>query len=469
MNLVLSVIAFAALMWGIVVAFRGSLVATSIGVVLASICFSKPFYFLQVGPAPVTLDRLAWAALMVQYAVWRGRGWHDPKPWTAADGVMIALLAWLGISTYTMGEGLEKTPPEGVFLFLYLIPAGLYWIGRQMRVSESALWGVVAAVAAFGVYLGATGYLETHDGLNWLWPRYMAQSNGDFAEFFGRARGPLLNPIGNGLLLTLGLLASLVCAHRREPFFRLLGVAGVLAASAGCWFTYTRSVWLGAAAAAWVFAFLGTAGRSRRVLCAVSLIGAIVATPLAIQKMYAFQRDEGLSAAETADSVKLRPILAALAWESFQDHPFIGVGLARNQLYVHEYAYNANWAMPLERGKTFVQHNVFLSLLVETGAIGLGLFLVVLASWTRSGLLLHHRGATQIERLIGRAAVAALAALVVNGMFHETSLIPGVNAALFLMTGITGGLALRYRESTSAIEGLGFSRPLATRPASTIA
>lgn len=443
MEIVVATGLFAASLFGVFIASRGSLLATSLGVAAAVICLGPPFYSVHFGPAPLTLDRLAWVALMLQYALWRRRDWHDPKPWGATDALLVGFLAWLAFSTFAFGPGLEQPAPTAVNLFLYVLPAGLFWVGRQLRTSERGLWWAAAAASGLGVYLGVTAYLETHDGFAWVWPGYLADHDGEFAEFFGRARGPLLNPIGNGLLLTVAMLASLVLLHRRDRRVQVFALTAAAAAAFGCWYTYTRSVWLGAATAAWLFVYLGCDARLRRYLAAATATAALAAAPLVVEKMYAFQRDKGVSAEATADSAELRPILAVLAWQSFLDHPVAGVGLARNRLAVDEYAYDASWGLPLEKGKPYVQHNVFLSLLVETGLVGCSLFVALLVGWARAGLRLSREGAEPIERLLGRAFVCGLAAFLVNGMFHETSLIAGVNSVFFLAAGLMYGLSRR--------------------------
>ena len=95
-----------------------------------------------------------------------------------------------------------------------------------------------------------------------------------------------------------------------------------------------------------------------------------------------FKRDKDLDAELTAESAKLRPILATVAWHMFLDRPLLGCGFAQYREVMPEYLADRSTDLPLEKVRPFVQHNVFLALLTETGLIGVGLFVAVLLWWT---------------------------------------------------------------------------------------
>ena len=63
-----------ALRWGAVVFLRGGLVLGCLAGLITASVFSRPFFHLETDPVPLTVDRVLWVALMVQYVVWRRMG-----------------------------------------------------------------------------------------------------------------------------------------------------------------------------------------------------------------------------------------------------------------------------------------------------------------------------------------------------------------------------------------------------------
>src|SRR5690606_23505243 len=82
----------------------------------------------------------------------------------------------------------------------------LYWVIRQSPLDERSLRQCFAVLAALGLYTTLIAMAEM-SGQWWaVFPRHLASPT---TEFFGRARGPLLNPSANGILISLGLACSL--------------------------------------------------------------------------------------------------------------------------------------------------------------------------------------------------------------------------------------------------------------------
>ena len=88
-----------------------------------------------------------------------------------------------------------------------------------------------------------------------------------------------------------------------------------------------------------------------------------------------------------------------------------------------------------------MQHNVLLSLLTETGLVGMGLFAVLLAFWVISAWrLCHCPAAPPWVRRQGVLFLALVGSYLPNAMFQDMSLISMVNSLLFFMGGVTAGL-----------------------------
>ena len=68
------------------------------------------------------------------------------------------------------------------------------------------------------------------------------------------------------------------------------------------------------------------------------------------ESLLTFKRDKELTAEATAESVKLRPILATIAWQIFCDHPLLGVGFGQYKEEHINYMADRSYDLPLEKG-----------------------------------------------------------------------------------------------------------------------
>jgi O-antigen ligase len=219
---------------------------------------------------------------------------------------------------------------------------------------------------------------------------------------------------------------------------------------AGIYCTLTRVVWLAAVGGSLLLALLGRPTRQRLVVSIT--VGLLLALLLAAQweRFNAFKRDRYVSVAEMTQSASLRPILAYVAWQMFLDRPLLGCGYRQYQRESAHYLGDRSVRMNLERGRGFVQHNGFLSLLTETGLVGLGLFVLILAVLAQmSWRLWRAEEADWATRQWGLLMLPALFAYVVMAMFHDLALIPMIHTLLFFLAGVTRCLATRAGASAT--------------------
>lgn len=451
MESILAIALPVALVWGAVVFCRGGLLGGCLAVLFTGCCFGYAWFRIPTEPVPVTLDRLLWLALLVQYIVWRRWGLADPKPLGKADFAILAFFAVLLVSTLAHDWRQHGAAPVARLLFFWMMPLAVYWIARQSVATEHSVLAVFACLAIFGVYLAITALAETRQLHGLVFPRYVASA--EYPDFLGRARGPLLNPIGNGMYQVVGLVSLFLWWPRlsRPGQLLLLGLAAVMCA--GIASTMTRSVWMGAAAALLVLAGV-TVPRSWRLpaLGCVLLFGAALLGS-EWERLLAFKRDRDLDARAAAESVELRPVLAAVAWKMFLDRPLLGCGFGQYLGASADYVSDRSTHLVLEKARPYVQHNTLLALLTETGAAGAGLFLVVLTLWSQGAWRLWQtRAAPLWARQAGLLFVVVAANYVINGMFHDVSIIAMVNMLLFFLAGLSAGV--QSTASASAIEQL---------------
>ncbi len=438
-----------ALAWGAVVFCRGGLLGGCLAVLLAGCCFGFAWFRVPVEPVPITMDRVLWLVLLLQYAVWRRWGLADPKPLGRVDIALSALFVVLFLSTFSHDWHSRGAAPAARLLFFWIMPLGIYWVAKQSALTERAVLALFGFLAAFGVYLALTALAETRQLNGLVFPGYIASP--EYPEFLGRARGPLLNPIGCGIYQVAGLTSLLLWWPRlsRTGQLLLLGLAALLCAGIAC--TMTRSVWMGAGAALAILAAVAIPRSWRLPLLGCTLLFGTAAVCSQWENLVAFKRDRDLDAAAAADSVELRPVLAMVAWKMFLDRPLLGCGFGQYLEVSPDYVSDRSSDLALEKARSYVQHNTLLALLTETGLTGAVLLVVVVSLWSWEAWRLWRMPAGPLwARQAGLLLLVLVANYAINGMFHDVSIISMVNMLLFLLAGICSGLQFSVPKSIGA-------------------
>jgi N-acetylglucosaminyldiphosphoundecaprenol N-acetyl-beta-D-mannosaminyltransferase len=440
MEIVAAIAVPTAIVWGMLFARRGSLSAGAAAFLVVGYVFGYEFWNAHVGPLPITLDRLVLAGLAAAFVVqWRmGRLKH--RKITGSDWLLGGLLLLLATSAVLAGSPdvtANEHSPFGRLAMAFVLPAVLYGIIRRAPISYRAWLGLLACFVVLGGYLAITAMLENAGQWSLVLPYYLADPN--LGIHFGRARGPGLNAASLGLYLTAcGCCAWTLLGESRHRWQQLALLSIVLLAGIGVFATYTRSTWLGLAAAGLVIAFHQLPRRWRLPgLAAAGLAGACVAA-LTWGQIVGLER-EG-TAAEAEHSVDQRASFAYVSWQMFKDHPLVGVGFGR--FYDRKLPYLSDRSQPieLESIRPLHHHNTLLGLLTETGLVGLTLFVAVLGAWTRSGWQLATLAsalAPRWLRLHGILMLALLANYMCSAVFHDLTLVPAQHWLLFLFAAVT--------------------------------
>jgi O-antigen ligase len=439
MTLLIAVAALVLFIWMAAILLRGGPLYGALAVLLAGTCFGFRFFNLQTGFIPLTADRALFILVVAQCLVWRRFCWMSPKPWGKAEVVLAALLGELVLSTLAFDFRFQGNLPASKLLFYYLMPSGMYWLARQTPLSEAKARLVFGFLALLGVYLAATGIAEVLHWRQFIFPRYIASAQD--LEFLGRARGPLMNPAGNGYFLAIGLCAMWMLWPRFGWAGRSLLVALIGLFAAGLYATLTRCVWLGGLAMSLIVAALVLPRSWRAPVVVLTLLLASAFAAMQWERLMQFKRDEGQSSREAEESARLRPVLAIVAWRMFLEQPVFGCGFGHyREKFVGALEDRAS-DFPLDSSRRYVQHNVFLGLLTETGLVGTGLFTMLLGYWLADAWKLWHSSAPVWQRQIGLLFLATFASYLSNGMFQDLAIIPMVNMMLFFLAGLTRAAA----------------------------
>jgi O-antigen ligase len=431
------------LVWGLVAMQRGSLIGASLGVLLSVCCFGYEFVHFDVGPLPLTVDRVLLGVVIGMLVVQRSLGLTDPKPLNKADVTIIAFVGYLFVSMLLSDwQGFPKGQVGPLWRWVggYFTPLVLYWAAKQARWTERTAGVVQGTLAVFGLYLGFTAVMEIAQQWSLVFPGYI--SNPKIGLHFGRARGPMVHGVSFGHYMGVCLLAAWLWVYRLNPIGKVAMVIALPLYFAGVFFSYTRSVWMGTGLGLCTLLVMTLKGRTRIVvMTSIAMAGILVGLTQA-EKIVGFQREQ--SAADTAESANMRVGFAYVSWLMFQDRPLFGFGFGRFPLDKLPYLEDRATDLNLEKLRPYVHHNTFLSLLTDSGLLGLGLFLAGMGLWIRNAWIVYC--ADESPLWAKRQAVLMLGALGVYAMqllFHELSYTPIDNSLVFFLAGTASALMPR--------------------------
>lgn len=454
MSFIVLLLATVALVWLTIYFCRGSLMWLGLVFLLVNSSFGVYFWAQEVGPLPLTLDRIVLVGLMGAYAWQRWLGLTEPKPLGTADYL---LFAFMGVLTYsTFSHDWRTAPPEGIaplwrLITGYLSPAIVYWLARQMKFGERESRQMLSALALFGIYLSITAFLEIAGQWSLVFPKTIAEPT--LGLHFGRARGPMLHSVAYGFYLG----STLVAAWLWWPRHGRLGVValGLLFPLflAAAYFSYTRSVWMGIALGLGILLAATLRGSWRPLVLGSAIIVGSLSTVMLWDKLMGFERE--YSAAGTRESAHLRNAFAYVSWLMFLDHPLLGCGLGQFFTEKNDYLWDRSTDIQLEGIRPLIHHNMPLDLLTETGIVGLGLFTALLVVWALYGWRVwQNETLPEWVRLAGLFFLGVLGVYLPQAVFHEVSYMNMIHSLLFFAAGITVGI---YENS----------RARAARPATT--
>lgn len=429
-----------ALIWGILGVSRGSLMGWCLLFLVVGACFGYSFLTIKSGPVPLTLDRIVLLLLAAAYVVQRRLGRTEPKPLEPTDKLLLAFLGVLFLSgCYGGWTGELATQATPVYRLIagYLIPFALYWTARQSRLDRSKLTLAYAVFTCLGVYLAFTGIMEV-SGQWWaVYPKYIADPK--LGLHFGRARGPMLQSVSFGAYLGICLLAAWLWRSRLPRAGQLAIILLMPLMLAGIYFSYTRSVWMGAGAGLLVVLGLTLRGRWRPLVLGGMVSAALLLATTHLENLVSFRRE--YSAEETGKSASCRESFAYVSWLMFLDRPMLGVGFGQFPTAKLPYLADRSTDLDLEVIRPLCHHNGFLSILTETGLVGFALYMAVLATWAYNAWqLVRSRVAPDWARTQGVLLLGAMAVYACQAAFHELSYTSIDNCLIFFLAGITVGL-----------------------------
>ena len=126
----------------------------------------------------------------------------------------------------------------------YLIPFSSFFLSKYIVNDEQKIRKIFIFFSIIGFYLGITGIFE-YFRLDFLvFPGYIM--NRHIGIHWGRARGPLLEAVGNGLNLGMCFFITLhLLLHTNRKWIKIFYSISIASMLITILFTFTRNVWLG--------------------------------------------------------------------------------------------------------------------------------------------------------------------------------------------------------------------------------
>ncbi len=328
---------------------------------------------------------------------------------------------------------------------LYAVAPVAFSTARQRDI----LMGVLVV---FGLYLGVTAVLEAVDANALVFPHYITDPNvGIHAD---RSRGPFLAGEAMGLgLITCGVAAAIALGRWRSRSPRALCWAVLGLCAAGVVLTYTRQIWVGAAAGVLVTLTVYRPLRWR-VVPVVCLAPLLLASAVFLIPGLGNRLEKR---ANDSKAVWSRRTTTQEAVHMIAQRPVLGWGWGRFRTYANDHARTiTDIPMSGENGEV---HNIVLSYMVSLGILGGGLWLVAFLMAIGHALLRRPADDRELwRRGLTMLLVASLAAMVLSPMGH-----PFPSVVLFLWAGVLAGPLVSPEPSRSPARAA--RPPLAGRPA----
>ncbi|TWT48751.1 O-antigen ligase family protein [Botrimarina hoheduenensis] len=437
----IAAIAFALL--ALAVASRASLVKLVVSVVLVGYVLGYDLWHADFGPMPLTLDRLMLIGVGILFT-WRLVTRQTPltQP-TAVDWALGLTLGWLTLSWLTSGEPI--VPPETSSLFRLLVsfwfPAFLYGVARHASIDGPAARWMMTALASLGIYLAFTALCETAGVWSLVFPKYIA--NPELGLHFGRARGPGLNSVSLGVYLGVCACAAWLLIPQASRGMKLFWFAAVAAMCLGVLLTYTRSTWIGLAAAIYLVVGLQLPQRIRKPTMIGVAIAGIALLAIGKDAIVGLERED--SGNVSAHSVQQRAAFAYVSARMFADYPLFGVGFGRFYDQKLPYLTDRRQSFELESLRPLHHHNTFLGLLTETGMLGLAAYCAVLMGLGRAAWRLANCPTVDPDcRRLGLLLLGVLAVYLPSALFHDLTLVHSDQWLLMLVGGAGVGCLVNH-------------------------
>jgi len=359
----------------------------------------------------LSVDRvLLILAVLLVFIQWAGRT-RTLRRMPRETFLLVAFLAWALVSVLFWRPS-QLIVQLGILFQQFFLPICAYYLVVQVVRSERQVRELLTVSLSALIVLSLPTPLEEVTGVTVLGRAAKSVAGVVRVQSFTRAAWEL-GPVA-GILLAL----STHCLSRHdEPMRKRVGIIAVLLGSVAIFLTFLRASWLSAIA---VFLITGVFNqRLRRWLCLV-----LVVAGLAVWASWPVIVRTEVWSGRVADptNVVARQAILRQQLEMFLRQPVLGQGVVAEARYYHTIGEASS-----------ISHNMYMSVLLDFGLLGLLYFAAIAVILWRSVRLyrwLPHGAFVGRELVV--ALWAAVAAFAINAATIETRLFASMNTLFWL-------------------------------------
>ncbi len=304
------------------------------------------------------------------------KGWRPRREWFDVVPAFFVVLVFASLvvtspsalRSGTVGtlRGFYQTVALGALVY-YVIA---FWRGQSL--SAVRVCAILLAASALQAVMVT---VEWRTGWN-LWHDTTWQQGGDV-----RSIGTLANPALTGAFIGTGIVIALsVLCWEGPPILKRLAVFMVIVGLPGLYATKTRGPILATVIAVALCVLLSSRSRLTGLLVIGLTVLAIVALWPTIKNSSVYQ-----NRIDQTQNVEIRLILQQISIKLAEEKPILGWGYnSFDRVKFSVPVYSA--PIPLASALAFTSHDTFLTMVVEYGLVGLGLFLLPWAPMTLRAL-----------------------------------------------------------------------------------
>jgi O-antigen ligase len=366
---------------------------------------------------------------------------------TKAEYLMVAVALLCTISLIVFKGNDDETTGKNKWLnALFNItyyPFITYFMVRSLPYRREALVRILWLLCLLGIYLSWTGIFEHFQVKALVWPRYILDPS--LGTHFERSRGPFMESVAMGRVLTITFAAFLVVAVELQGVGRSLVRLFAILSLVAVYYTYTRGPWLGLALVLGVFLFCRTRLRSTaRTIMIVLSISALIGIGSK------FSLTQGTLFSQRQNTVEDRMVSYLTTIKILEAHPILGIGFGRfGQVWDDYYAEVGSQ----EFGGFDGSHNTFLTMAAEGGIFTLLLYIAMLCSLTLmcQGMYQRIPEAQALERCFVLMVIGIAAMYALTGFFSDLRWNLLQNDLMFLLFGLVAGMARIHAVQASSL------------------
>ncbi len=380
-----------------------------------------------------SLARLSMVLVMLAGATAAAGGRNIFKPPFTPELLLIAHAAYVLANMYAIGDATRFN----TWLASSLAPIVGYSFAKNFVNEDRHIRDIIVAFVLVSVYFWLTCIGEKFEIAAIVWPRWILDRDIGIS-WFGRSRGPFLQPGLTGQFLGWYIMAQIYLMTRQIPrSVKLVIAVNIVMCSVGLFLTYTRGPWL--ATVVGLLAMAALRPNYRRFMFGVGIVVVLATGTNALRPSNDEFLGERLANTDTIDN-RLGFLAAALRMIHHQ--PLFGIGYFRyldvlpdyNQgTYIPMYGFVARGA-----GKNVPIHDIYIGRAAEEGVLSLVLFAAVMF------VLFHHfrrrwaeaDAKSWFDRDFLALYAGVMASYFVNGMTLDYRYFDFVNVFPFFLSGI---------------------------------